>query len=350
MATLKDISAELGLSVTTVSRALNGFPEVNARTRTRVQKAAERLGYRPNTIAKRLVTGRSGMVGMIARLNADLVADRTFLEILTGLTAALGARDVDLVLNADQHDDPVFALQRMYERGILDGFILNAPVRNDPRVAYLKRHKIPFVLHGKDRDEADYPYYAIDNRAVSADSVALLSALGHKRIALINGERLHAYAQDRLAGFVDAMEAANLPLDERVVSHGVVSFNYGYTRTLALLSGRAGQRPTALLCASLPIAAGACRALRDLGLSVPAEVSIMAHDDGMPVDGPDLSFTRPLTVTRSPLRDACLPLANHLLAAIEGAPVETLQTCVKAQLVLGETTALSPKGGDVPWL
>ncbi len=84
MPTLKDISAELGLSVATVSRALNGFPEVKRATVDKVRETADRLGYTPNRTAQRLVTGRSGMVGMIVKIRPDLSADQTFVEILTG--------------------------------------------------------------------------------------------------------------------------------------------------------------------------------------------------------------------------------------------------------------------------
>ena len=118
MATLKDISVELGLSVATVSRALNGFPEVGARTRTRVQEAAARLGYRPNRSAQRLATGRSGVVGMIVKLRADMSADQTFFDVITSLTAELAARDLDLVLSVDQGDDPVAPYKRMLERDL----------------------------------------------------------------------------------------------------------------------------------------------------------------------------------------------------------------------------------------
>ena len=163
MATLKDIGDELGLSTATVSRALNGFPEVNAATRTRVVEVATRLGYRPNRIAQRLVTGRSGMVGMIVKVNPDMSTDRNFLETLTGLTAALAQRDVELVLSVDQHDNPIAAYQRILERGILDGFILNAPQLNDPRIEFLRQRGIPFAVHGVIPGDTDYPYYAVNN-------------------------------------------------------------------------------------------------------------------------------------------------------------------------------------------
>lgn len=348
MATLKDISAELGLSVATVSRALNGFPEVNARTRDRVAEMARQMGYQPNRAAQRLVTGRSGMVGMIVRLKADMTADQTFLDVITGLTAALAARNVDLVLSVDQHDDPTLAYSRMLARNMLDGFILNAPLPSDPRVAFLRERGIPFVLHGQTGGEQDYPFFGIDNHAVSADAVGLLVALGHRRIALLNGDVALSYATDRLEGFARAMAQAGLPVPPAFIAAERPSESYGYTAALAMLSGQAGPRPTALVCGSTLIAAGAMQAARHLNLSVPADLSIVAHDDALPQLSA-ISFEPALTVTRSPLRDACEPLANHLIDHIDGTPATALQTLVHADIIVRGSTGPAPVTGSDPW-
>jgi LacI family transcriptional regulator len=346
MATLKDISTELGLSVATVSRALNGFPEVNARTRDRVADAAKRMGYRPNRAAQRLVTGRSGMVGMIVRLKADMTADQTFLDVITGLTAALSARDLDLVLAVDQHADPTLAYARMLDRSMVDGFILNAPVPGDRRIAFLRQQGVPFVVHGQSGADPDYPLYGIDNAAVSADAVGLLTALGHRRIALLNGDVGLSYAADRLAGFRRAMGRAPIPAP--FVAAERPSESYGYTAALAMLSGRDGLRPTALICGSTLIAAGAMQAARDVGLTIPGDLSIIAHDDALP-QLRAINFQPALTVTRSPLRDACGPLAQHLADHIDGTPAARLQTLVRADLIVRQSTGPAPVEGDVPW-
>ncbi len=348
-ATLKDISAELGLSVATVSRALNGFPEVNEKTRVRVRAVADRLGYQPNRVAQRLVTGRSGMVGMIARLNADMTADQTFMEILAGLTAALGARDVDLVLNVDQHSDPVVPLRKLYERGILDGFILNAPLIDDPRVAYLQSKGIPFVMHGKHSATADYPYYAIDNARVSADAVDYLVARGHRRIAFLNGEAHHAFAAERRQGFDAAMARAGLKVPDWAIRNAPPSVDYGFDAATALLTARDGAPPTAIVCASTLIAVGVLRAAQLLGIEVPQDLSVVAHDDGLPQVVSD-ELETPLTVTRSPLREACVPLAEHMVALLEGAEPAGLQTVARADFIKGKTTAEVPNGGEETWL
>ncbi len=348
MARLKDIGAELGLSTATVSRALNGFPEVNAETRDRVVEVAQRLGYRPNRAAQRLVTGRSGIVGMIVKLRADQTADQTILDVIIGLTAALAERDVDLVVSADQNEDTVAAYQRMIDRNLLDGFILNAPTVNDPRIAFLQARGIPFVVHGQTAEAVDYPFFGIDNRAVSADAVHLLTALGHRRIALLNGDMRLAYALDRRAGFLATMEEKGLPVPPAFLTAEAPSESYGYTAALAMLSGRFGARPTALVCGSTLIAAGVLRAVRDLGLSVPGDVSVMAHDDALPQHRA-IAFDPALTVTRAPLREACAPLAGLLIDHIDGAPATELQRLVRAETIVRNSTGPVPEGGDDPW-
>ncbi len=337
LTTLKDIGEELSLSVATVSRALNGFPEVSLRTRQKVRETADRMGYRPNRVAQRLVTGRSGMVGMVLKIKPDMTADEMFFEILTRLTAALSVRETDLVLAVDQGTDPVAPYERMIERNILDGFILNAPQTNDPRIAFLRQRGIPFVVHGRAAPDADYAFYEIDNQAVSADAVDLLVALGHKSIALINGTLRHAYAADRLTGFKTAM--ARHGLRPQATSEAVIE-SHGYTKALAMLA--AGTPPTAFLCASTQVAAGVVRATADRGLRIPRDVSIVAHDDAhSQVRAVD--FDPPLTVTRAPLRDACEPLAELLLDVLGGKPAPECQRLIKAELIVRGSTGPAPK-------
>lgn len=348
MATLKDIGAELGLSPATVSRALNGFPEVSARTRERVRETAERLGYRPNRVAQRLVTGRSGMVGMIVRIRPDMSADQTFFEVVAGLSAELAARDTDLVLAVDRGDDPVAAYRRMLERDILDGFILNAPIPDDPRVAFLRAARVPFVMHGQTAPEVDYPFYGIDNRAVAADAVEFLHALGHRRIAFLNAHPRLAFARDRAEGFRTAIATLGLAIPDVFRCAVPPAEGAGYAPVLRWLSGRAGPRPTAIVCSSTPLAADALRAASDLGLAVPETLSILAHDDGLPGLRSE-AFSPPLTVTLAPFRDACAPLAEALIAHIRGAPVNEVQRCDRADLIVRGSTGPVPPDERAPW-
>ncbi|WP_029040468.1 LacI family DNA-binding transcriptional regulator [Cucumibacter marinus] len=347
-ATLKDIGAELGLSVATVSRALNGFPEVNAKTRAAVEEAAERLNYRPNRLAQKLVSGRSNMVGMVARMTKDAAADRGFVEIMLGLSARLAEKDIDLVFQVDVDADPVAPYRRLIAKNTLDGFILNAPLIDDPRIAYLNEMGVPFVVHGRAGETADYPYYDIDNHAVSARAVTLLADLGHRRIALANGVAGDAYSRRRLIGFNQTLERFGMATPEVFVAHGTPNEDHGYTFGLAALSGRFGAPPTAFLCSSTLVAAGLYRAAADRGLTVPDDVSIIAHDDAMPALRA-INFDPALTVTRAPLRDACVPLADKLIRRLAGAEPKRLQTTFEPELIIRRSTGPVKQGEEDPW-
>ncbi|MCL4105088.1 UNVERIFIED_CONTAM: hypothetical protein GTU68_018795, partial [Idotea baltica] len=346
--TLKEIGTTLGLSPATVSRALNGFPEVNQKTRELVQETAKKLNYRPNRLAQKLVTGRSGMVGMIVRIEDDMSSDPFFFEIIRGLSSALASFDVDLVLAVDQHHDPITPYERLIEKNTLDGFILNAPRPDDMRIAFLKEKGVPFVMHGQAHSAPDYPFYDLDNALVSGDAVALLADLGHRRIALLNGDKEYAFAVAREDGFKSALAKRNLKTPDAFIQNGDGGEEYGYSAGLACLAGRHGARPTALICASTLIAAGVLRAARDLKLNVPQDVSVIAHDDAFPILKA-INLEPALTVTRAPLREACAPLAKLLVDHIKGAPVNDLQQMARAEVIIRNSTGPVPNGEAVGW-
>lgn len=349
MATLKDISNALGLSPATVSRALNGFPEVSAKTRARVEEAARKMNYRPNQIARTLVTGRSGMVGFILKSPQDMVADPAFSVVVTGLSRYLAERDIDLVFQMAVDDDEVAPYRRLRAKNTLDGFFINAPEIGDKRIAYLERHNIPFVVHGCAQTGAHYAYYDIDNYEVAASAARLLHDLGHRRIALLNGPQAYAYATARARGFTETLAARGVAIPERFISHARTGEHYGYTTALAMLAGGMGAAPTAFICASTPVAHGVMRAIADRGLSVPNDVSVIAHDDVLP-EMRAINFTPALTVTRRPLSEACAPLADIMLALLNGqTPSSALRRTDAAELIIRQSTGPAPKGGANAW-
>lgn len=347
MTTLKDIAKALNLSPATVSRALNGFPEVNAKTRDLVQETAERLNYRPNQFAQKLVSGRSGMIGLILKPFEASNADSSFFQVMSGLSHHLAKAELDLVFQSSTDDDIVAPYRRMVGKNMLDAFILNAPEQDDPRIAFLTKHDIPFVVHGRVGD-AGYAYFDIDNYRVAEESVDLLCDLGHKRIALINGYEHYSFAIERQRGFVSEMKKQGLNFPDYAIQHGPRTSNFGYTAALSLLSGRRGVRPTAIICASTSIADGVYHAARDLNLSIPQDLSVVAHDDAVP-EMRAVNFEPALTVTRSPLRDACEPLARAVSKLLSGATPESLQIIHPAELIVRNSTAPLTEIGTEEW-
>jgi LacI family transcriptional regulator len=347
MTTLKDISRHSGFSVTTVSRALNGFSDVTPATRARIEAVARAMNYRPNQVARKLVSGRSGMVGLVLAAPPAPFEQGHFFHVIAGCSREFSARDIDFVLHIGTGtpgigggcDDELTTYARLVNRGTLDGFIVTAPRTGDPRIALLLERGVPFVVHGRDPARGGYAFVDADNAAISRAAVDHLAGLGHRRIALLNGPEPWGYAAERLRGFRAALDAHALPFDPSLVCHGDTSAAYGRSAAAALVAR--DPRPTALVCCNSLTAAGALEAARDAGLSLPADLSLVAHDDVLPQAETD-RFEPTLTVTRLPLHDAAGALADLLLARIAGAPPETLQTLQTAPLIPRASTARPP--------
>ena len=346
MTTIRQLAEHLGLSPATVSRALNGFPEVGVATRQRVLEGAERLHYRPNMHAKRLATGKSGLVGMIFRASSERGVDPHVMDFLSALSLAFADSEIDLVVHIAPDSQQMEHHERIASRGQVDGMILSAPEPDDPRIDLLTRRNIPFVVHGRGTDAPDYAYYDIDNEGAFTAATRLLVQLGHKRIALLNGPQPMGYAHQRERGYRAVMAEHALAVPARFVANGEMHEESGYRAAAAMLADPA--RPTAFLCSSTLQALGVMRAAAEGGLKVGEEVSIIAHDDVLPHLLAE-HFAPPLTVTRQPIRDAGPILARMMMARLAGTPVRELQRTDKVDLIVRGSTGPAPKAGEEAW-
>ncbi len=313
---LKQLSRMLELSQTTVSRALNGYPEVNEDTRRRVMDAAKRHGYRPNPSARRLATGKSGMIGYVLPTGSAVDIDPHFVEFLSGLGDYARSHELDLVLSPADADDQETTYRRIVANRQVDAVYISSPRPKDRRVALLNTLGLPYLVHGRSEGLGfDYPFTDIDNDGAFHEAARLLIQLGHRRIALINGDARETFAIHRERGVRRAMAGAGLALDEhRHISIPMTEEN-GYRAARRVLEG--GEPPTAILCSSLIMALGVVRALRDLDLSIPGDLSLIAHDDVFPWLKPE-NFSVPLSTTRSSIRAAGARVAERLAARISG--------------------------------
>lgn len=323
MTTLRDLSRHLGLSVTQVSRALNGHSDVGQETRQRVMAAAQELNYQPNLSARKLVSGRSGIVGLVLPGVPARQYDSLFVQIVGGLSRHFSARNMQFVLHiSSPEEDPVRVYERLVNSGSLDGFVVLEPVANDPRIAFLRKRNVPFVIHGRIGPKCDHPFFDIDNEEVGYTLARLLIDAGHRRIAFLNGAAGRTYSEARAAGFRRALSEAGIPFDSATLLNGEMTQGFGLISTAKLWGEPV--RPTGIACGNLLIANGVLSALDAFGLSVPKDVSLVAHDDVLP--GLDSgAMPVPLSVTRSPLEESWKPLADILASAIEGEPLANLQ-------------------------
>ncbi len=334
---LKQLSHMLSLSQTTVSRALNGYPEVSEETRRRVADAAKRHGYRPNPSARRLATGKAGMIGYVMPTGASVDIDPHFVEFLSGLGDYARGHELDLVLSPTTADDEETTYRRVVANKQVDAVYVSSPRPSDRRIVLLNQLGLPFIVHGRSEGlDFDYAHIDIDNEAAFHDAARLLLQLGHKRIALINGDSSQTFAIFRERGARRALAASGLSLPpERVRSLAMTEEN-GFRAANSLLRGN--EPPTAILCSSLIMALGVVRAIRDLGLSIPGDVSLIAHDDVFPWLKPE-NFSVPLTTTRSSIRAAGERVAERLAARISRLETEPLGEVWPVDLVVRASIA-----------
>lgn len=320
---LKTLSSHLGLSKTTVSRALNGYPDVSLRTRARVQEAAERLGYRPNPVAQALQSGKAQAIGLVLPTGPGEFSDPFLLALLTGAGKELQRAGLDLMVSATAPgDEELAALDRMIGMRRVDGVIVVRTRADDPRVHMLLDRGFPFVAQGRTREERPYPYLDVDGVEAFERATNTLIELGHRRIALIGGEPHLAYAEHRRHGYTSSMAAAGLPIDPAWITETPQTRAAGFQAGHQLVALPAAIRPTAILCNTDTQAIGCLGALTDRGLRPGLDVSVLGHDDL-----PEASVTSPpLATMAQPLPALGARLGQLMLARLEGKhPPDALQ-------------------------
>jgi LacI family transcriptional regulator len=345
LATLKDVARAAGLSVTQTSRALNDHSDVNETTRKRVKAVARSLNYQANISARKLVTGRSGMVALVVPQSTNLAEDGLFMEGVAGLSAQFSGRGMQFVLHVTRPQEPVIEVyKRLIGNGVLDGFVLFSPSDDDPRAAFLRDNDIPFVVHGRIGPAPDHAYFDIENEGILHQMASHLTGLGHRRIALINGRPGLSFASARLRGYRRALEQAGIAFDPALTRHGEMTEALGLVSTVEMF--RQGDRPpTAIICSHVHIAKGVYKALEALGLGIPGDVSVMAHDDHLPALRASAFFPA-LSVTKAPLRDSWEPLADCLAGLLEGRPLKELQRVGPHELIIRNSTGPAPEPFD----
>jgi len=335
---LKDLAAKLGLSQTTVSRALNGYPEVNEATRQRVLEAARRFHYRPNVSARNLATGRAGAIGAVLHSNRSLLLDPHYAEFLAGLGERLADDEIDIVLSPARSDE-IANYRRMASGNRVDAVILSGPVIADGRIPLLAELGVPFVLHGRTVTPIPHAWLDIDNAGAFRHAAKHLLDLGHVRIGLINGDTRYTYAADREKGYRAALAERGIDADPALIACGLMTDEVGFRAAERFLSDAA--RPTALLVSSMMMALGAFRAIRAAGLELGRDVSMIAHDDVFPFLNAD-RMVPTMSTTRSSIRAAGTRIAELTLEMLNGRPVADIHELWPVDLVIRGSTGPAP--------
>ncbi len=329
--TVQDVARLAGVSVGTVSHVLSNTRYVSPETRERVEWAIAQLGFRPNRVAQALISQRTKTVGMIL----PDVANPFFSELLRGVEDVLGAADYAVVFGNSDNDS---VKERRYistfrERRV-DGMIAVIAADTDAEEMCALGEEVPMVI--LDRLIPGWTGDSVvgDNRAGMALVVEHLLSLGHRRIALVNGDPRLSSARERGEAFKAAMLSRGV--QPVAITEGLFTLQSGYEQTARLLSMH--PRPTAICTGNDLLALGALSAIMDAGLKVPQDLSLVGYDD--------IAYARlaypPLTTVRQPARDMGATAARLILdrlTGVHGVDRRPVQMVLKTELVVRQSTA-----------
>ncbi|MER7045345.1 LacI family DNA-binding transcriptional regulator [Streptomyces jumonjinensis] len=327
---IKDVARAAGLSITTVSHALNGKGKVSARTRERVRALADELGYRPNPAAQVLLTGRTGVVGLAAGHQSAEAWERTYRPYYASLTAGAMVEAVDrdyalVVVPSRPGTD-------LWTRIPMDGLIVVDPVPGDPVISEARRRGLAVVTDGRPLDpaHASIPYVHSDMENGVRLVMDHLHERGARRTALLTGPEPDSYTLDSEAAYSRWCDRRSLPAAVERVQHGEPALD----AARRLLSGPG--RPEAVHALNETYGEALTAAAAELGLDIPGDLLVTSMGDGEPSSRPALTL-----LTLSPRKTGAL-CAGMLIDLLNGLAPEPLS--VPCALVPGRSTSRSGGG------
>lgn len=324
--TLDKVARAAGVSASTVSRIINGTANVSAVKRETVLRIMSELNYHPNVLARGLASGRTFGIGVLTQ---D-IASPFYGSTLRGIESALlGTGYHPIFISGHWHlKEELEAIDFLLSRKVDAVIVLGGGVP-EARLQEVAR-QLPVVVLGRSIPGLEAQCLRLDNFAGSHDATRHLIELGHRRIAYISGDPDHRDAQDRLAGYCAALEAANLPVNPELLQPGDFHEASGFMAVTRLVESRA--MFSAVFAANDQMAYGARLALHRKGLRVPDDVSLVGFDD---LPG-SVYTTPPLTTVQQPVEDMGRAAAQGVLRLLRGEPAELQSMSVR--LVIREST------------
>jgi len=292
--TIYDVAARAGVSISTVSRALNHNSEVLEETRKKVQEAASQLGFQPNQVARSLVVKKVNLIQVCFSWSSDQyrinLENPWYLELLNGINKVAQEKEYGLLVNTLSG---VFDPQEVYRRvsrNAVDGILLVSPYLTEEELLQIKNYPVPVVLIGCHVSDPQMDFVDSDNRKAVEVVVNHLVGLGHRKIACITGEvAISADAAERLREFQAALKQRSLEAPQEFIAGGDFSKESGYKAMKKLLELK--DRPTAVFASNDLMALGAWAALEEEGLTVGKEVALVGFDDIPLASRPPYSLT-----------------------------------------------------------
>jgi LacI family transcriptional regulator len=337
--TIRDVAKRLNLSITTVSRALDGYDDVAESTRQRVLETVREMGYIPNRAARQLRRQRTDTIGFILPASAPRFSDPFFSEFITGLGDEAVEHSYDLLISTalSGQEAEQQAYQRWAQSQKVDGFIINRLWESDWRVRFLASQRIPFMTLERSQDPEDYPSIQIEGKASIAALVNYLVETGFRRLAFIGGPSHLTIHADRYGGYQQGLAKNQIPFDPKLIAAADMTIAGGYQAAKRLLYIH--DPPDAIVCINDETAFGVLYAAREAGRTVGADLAVTGFDGVQ-----ETKYSQPtLTTVDQPLYEIARQMVRMLLAEIAGQPFGERQVIIQPTLRIRESTGKSAK-------
>ena len=328
--TIQDIAQKLGVSVSTVSKALNNYSDVSQETRIRIQDAAREMGYYPSVAAQSLRSRQTNRIGLVVNYPVATVGDY-LAELIIGAAQAAEQESFNIILYttvADQFD----RLARVCRGREVDGLLLLWVKQIAKSAELMQSEKVPFVIVARRVSEQKLPFVVADNYGGALALTRHLISLGHRRIAFTPQPELRETNLDRFAGYQQALEEAGIPYDERLVVPIPVESQSRYQAVISLFDMPAP--PSAIFAFNDNVAIEALQTAKNRGLRVPDDIAI-AGFDGM---NSSLVTTPSLTTVRQPVQEIGRQAVELLVQNISVNTSVPQQVVLPTELIVREST------------
>lgn len=327
---IEEIAKEAGVSRSTVSRVLQNHPNVKPDTREKVTEVMQQLGYRPNRLARGLVTGKFNFVGLIV---GD-VRNPFYSEVAHIAEDILNEQGYMVVLcNSDYNIEKEKNYLNMMEDFGFAGVIMTSAAENSELATMLKNMDCPVVLINRYLRNFNSNVVTIDNHLGGYLAVNHLLSLGHRNIAMLAGPEDSSSSRERLEGWKEAFAEYNLPWPG--VCYSDLHSKFGYDFGLSLLKMPKNKRPTAVCAVNDAMALGVMQAFTENGLSIPEDLSVIGFDDISPIVQSKIG----LTTIRQPQEEMGKVAANMLLDRIKGIESSSKRVIFEPELIVRDSTA-----------
>ena len=278
---IKTLAKKLGLSITTVSRALGGYADVSETTRKKVIKYAKKYKYSPNPNASSLASGKSNTLGFVIPLyglNSNTLNQASFFEFIAGMSTKIHSENIQFfMMFANNKLEEKNAYERLINVQKVDKIILHNLKKNDARIAMLKKNKIKFVAWGRTQGLIDYSWVDLDNEGSSKLIMQYLIEKNHKHIAYINIEENYNFAFLRKKGYLDSLKKNKIKFNKNYyisVKHEDPDQSSSVIQRML----NKNSKITAIICSTEYSAVGAIKACNQLNKQIGKDISIITFD------------------------------------------------------------------------